>query len=82
MDISVFPNPATDLIAVQVNALVTDQFKVELIDIRGKLISETTIRPGSTIAYFDVQTVYEGVYLVRISNGESQSTKRVVIVKD
>lgn len=81
-DVNVFPNPSAELIAVQMNGIVTEHLNVDLLDVTGKLVSSAKINAGSTIAYFDVQTVYEGVYFVRISNGELQTTKRVLVIKE
>lgn len=79
MSISVFPNPAADLIAIQVNGLVSENLDAELFDIAGKLVHTTRINKGQTIAYFDVQTLYEGVYLLKISNGKSIKTEKVIV---
>lgn len=81
LNITIFPNPATDLIAVQINDLVKENMNVELRDLAGKLVSKSVIEAGSTIAYFDVQKVYPGTYLVTISNGENRHTRRIVITK-
>jgi hypothetical protein len=77
--ISIFPNPASDLVAVQIGGLVTDDLTIELMDISGKIIRETTIQKGSTIAYFDVATVYAGTYLLRVSNENGQRSERIII---
>ncbi|WP_443633072.1 YHYH protein [Candidatus Marifrigoribacter sp. Uisw_064] len=82
LNITIFPNPAADLIAVQLGSLVFDELQVELFDISGKLIKSTNIKKGSTIAYFDVQTVYEGVYLVKISNNKKSVIKKVIIKRE
>ena len=42
----------------------------------------TTIYPGSTIAYFDVQTLYAGVYLIKITDDFKSITKKVIIKRD
>ncbi|MEM8892442.1 MAG: YHYH protein, partial [Bacteroidota bacterium] len=82
LDISIFPNPSSDLVAIQINSLVNEDLRVELFDISGKLVNETKIQAGSTIAYFDVQTVYEGTYLVSITDGKNTYTQKVVISKE
>ncbi len=79
INISIFPNPASDLIAIQVDGLVRDDLTVELLDITGKLIKHSTINKGSTIAYFDVQAIYEGTYLVKITNNNHTTTRKVTI---
>ena len=81
-NIKVFTNPTSDLIAVQLGGLVTDTLKVELYDASGKLLKTTTIYPGSTIAYFDVQTLYAGVYLIKITDDFKSITKKVIIKRD
>jgi len=82
LDLNIFPNPATDLIAIQVGTLVKKGLIVELIDISGKLISTTKINAGSTIAYFDVQAVYEGAYFVKVSNKRDSFTRKIVIARE
>jgi hypothetical protein len=34
-----------------------------------------------TIAYFDTQALYAGTYFVRISSGQAQTTRKVVVQK-
>jgi hypothetical protein len=77
--ISVFPNPAADLIAVQLPGLIDNDFAIQLIDAGGKLVKQKIIRTGQTIAYFDTQTLYRGIYFIRISGGGSEVTRKVVV---
>jgi hypothetical protein len=81
LNIHIFPNPSADLMAIQMDNLVKEDFTVELLDITGKLLQTKQLNKGSTIAYFDTQTVYSGTYLVRISNGQAQITRKVVLQK-
>jgi YHYH protein/Secretion system C-terminal sorting domain len=81
LQIHISPNPSADLIAIQVGDLVKEEYKVELYDVLGKLIMSTRINPGSTIAYFDTQTLYGGTYLIKISNGTAQTTRKVAVTK-
>ncbi len=80
-NITIFPNPASDLIAVQVNDLVKENFTVELMDLTGKVITKTQINKGQTIAYFDTQAIYDGIYLVRISTDNYSRSQKIVIQK-
>jgi hypothetical protein len=82
LQVSVYPNPASDLIVVQAGALVKSDLEIQLIDITGKLIANTRIPAGSTLGYFDVQSVYEGTYLIKVSSGKNQTTKAVIIKRD
>ena len=59
--------------------MAVQDIKVELVDVLGKVIQTQTLYQGSTMCYFDVQTLYAGVYFVRISDGLNYKTSRVVI---
>jgi hypothetical protein len=80
-DISIFPNPANEFIAVQLNDLTKENLSVSLYDITGKQINQQTIYQGSTIAYFDTRTLYNGEYLVKLTSGSQTVTKRISIIR-
>ena len=80
-EVSVFPNPSSDLIAIQIDPVSKENVEIKLMDVTGKLVDQTILFQGSTIAYFDTQTLYAGEYFVVIKNGTSESTKKVFIQK-
>lgn len=77
--INVFPNPASDLVAVQVSGIVESDIQLELKDMRGRTVASNTIKAGQTIAYFDVSTLYAGVYLMHIADSNKNKAIRVVV---
>lgn len=79
LDVSIYPNPSADLIAVQVNGVVKENLTAELLDLQGKLVQSYIIHKGSTIAYFDVQGVYSGNYIIRITGINFTKSKEVII---
>jgi len=79
VDVKVFPNPSNDVLIVQLSDLVVSDVPVYLLDMNGKIISEKTIAQGSTIAYFDVSTLYAGNYLIKIGSGQNQKSLPVTI---
>ncbi|MFN5324923.1 MAG: YHYH protein [Bacteroidota bacterium] len=79
--VSVFPNPTSDFIAVQLTGLNRVEAKVELLDLSGKIISDATILPGSTICWLDIRTAYAGTYLVRITSANQKVSKRQVVTR-
>jgi hypothetical protein len=81
LKINIFPNPASNLIAVQVGSLNTTDLQLLLLDCTGKEIQKASINKGQTIAYFDVQTVYAGIYMLKIYNQQHSITQKVVIEK-
>ncbi|MBL0341107.1 MAG: YHYH protein [Bacteroidetes bacterium] len=81
INISIFPNPATELVAIQYNGLNLENIYISLFDIAGKLIKETIIYQGSTIAFFDTKTLYSGEYLIKLKKGGEVVTKKLLIQK-
>jgi YHYH protein/Secretion system C-terminal sorting domain len=81
LNINIFPNPASDLIAIQVGSFVLENIEVTLLDLTGRKLSQTFIKKGQTIAYFDTQTLYAGAYLIQITSGKQTTTRKVVISK-
>jgi hypothetical protein len=67
LDIRVFPNPSSDLVAVQLLGLADQDLHARLFDVNGKLVEAKTIQKGQTIAYFGTETLYPGLYLLQIS---------------
>jgi hypothetical protein len=82
LNVHVFPNPSSDLIAIQVDGLVTESFEVTLVDFMGKIVDKTTLKQGSTIVYFDTTKLYSGAYYIKMENSKFNITKNVIIKKD
>ncbi len=81
-ELVVYPNPASDIIAVQANGIVRENIDVRLFDTSGKLIAQTSILKGSTIAWFDASVLYNGNYLIEFSSkGKLLSTQTVIVSK-
>ncbi|HWY38846.1 MAG TPA: YHYH protein [Bacteroidia bacterium] len=78
---TVFPNPASDLVAVQINNLNRTDVTAELYDMNGKFIQKAVIYQGSTITYFDTRSLYGGEYLVKIYNGNAILSKKITLAK-
>ncbi|MBK6983609.1 MAG: YHYH protein [Bacteroidetes bacterium] len=79
--VNIFPNPASDLIAIQIKDLVKENYDVVLYDVTGKVVEQKTLYQGSTIVYFDTKTLYSGVYFVKIIVGDNVITKKIIIEK-
>ncbi|NDC92775.1 MAG: YHYH protein, partial [Flavobacteriales bacterium] len=79
IELKVFPNPTNDVLMVQLSNLIKENVTIKLIDLTGKVIDTKIIYQGSTIAYFDVSTVYNGQYIIQIGEGKQQKTINVNI---
>lgn len=81
LDFSVFPNPTAEIIVVQASEMINQNLKAELIDEQGRVVSTKTFLQGSTICYFETDTVYNGIYFLKVSEGSSSKTFKVIISK-
>jgi len=81
LDINIYPNPSSNLVAVQIGQLVNQNINLDLIDEKGSIIMSTSINKGQSIAYFDIQTVYNGVYFIKFDYGSGIVTKKVIITR-
>lgn len=82
LNINIYPNPSSDFIAVQMDGLVTEDMTVDLLDMTGQVINSGKILKGSTLAFFDIQTLYNGNYLIKVSNGKYSLSEKIVVEKD
>ena len=76
----VAPNPAQDFIAIQTNTAENDM-TVDVIDALGKIVKTTKIIQGSTLSIIETDNLYNGTYIVRISDGSKSKTTKVIIAK-
>ena len=79
LQFNVFPNPASDLIAVQVKGITQTDLELSLVDVSGKIVTTNTIHAGQTISYFDVATVYPGTYFVKITANDFVSNHKIIV---
>ena len=73
MNIAVYPNPVSDVLAIQCKGLNTSNVVLELFDMQGKLVKSTILKAGTTIAIMQVDDVYSGQYIVRTKDGKWSS---------
>jgi hypothetical protein len=80
IQITVYPNPAQDFIAIQTQ-LTENNIKVEVIDMLGKVVKTTEIVQGSTLSIIETDTLYNGIYVIKVSDGKNVKTQKVIINK-
>ncbi len=79
LDILIYPNPASDFIAVQAPMAEGFNRKIELINELGQVVKTSQIVQGSTICTVETDTVYDGVYFIKISGGKESKSYKVII---
>jgi len=78
-----YPNPSTDQINIQINpAWQANDFQVELFNQSGQRVKAVEIsNPGRTEISFNVEGLPPGMYLLKVTSGQSSSTQKVIITK-
>ncbi|NHM06908.1 T9SS type A sorting domain-containing protein [Flavobacterium sp. CYK-4] len=75
-DYRIYPNPAADFVVLQMPTTHED-FKVDLIDITGKIIQSKVMTQGTTIGLVETDGVRNGMYFIRIND----KTFKVIVNK-
>jgi hypothetical protein len=78
--VSIYPNPAQDFIAIQTQ-MVENDLKVELINELGQIVKTSKILQGSTLSILETDSVYNGIYFVKISDRNLSKSHKVIIQK-
>jgi hypothetical protein len=73
--VEVYPNPASDNVTVMYNA-VNGNATLEIYDMTGKVVGTEIISKATTVV--DLKKLSPGIYLIRISDGKSSGTARVM----
>lgn len=73
---NIYPNPANDLLRFDFGK--DDNFQVQIFDINGKVILSRNVSASNCV--FDISSFDEGVYFVKISDGVSIETKKLVVL--
>ena len=83
--LSVFPNPASDMINIQLKLNTKGNVAIELFDILGKKIAEENFYSSSgdlQVLKIDVTHINNGIYLLRTQTNNFTITSPVEIIKD
>lgn len=78
---TVYPNPTSDFIAVQIEGLLKEELTLHLCDMNGRPLRQSSIQPGSTIGYVDTRTLYAGQYAVVLKMAGQVVGSRLVVLE-
>ncbi|MBZ9629062.1 T9SS type A sorting domain-containing protein [Psychroflexus sp. CAK1W] len=78
--ISVYPNPASELLHIQLPYLSAEKAELQVIDMAGRLLFRETLSPENGIlSTRQIEQVGSGVYLVKIKIDTREYTKKIII---
>ncbi len=76
---SVYPNPAHDLLFINLKERTSITSKVELVNTFGQIIKVVLLSGNGTINRLDVSDVPKGVYLLNVWAGQNKMCRKVII---
>jgi hypothetical protein len=77
--LTVSPNPAKDKLSIDFAMTVTDEVKLWVMDMYGKVVTEAAWEQGNRSYSMDLNSVAPGLYFVKVMVGEEVQTKRLVV---
>lgn len=79
LNFTILPNPANDILALQAQGLVKQNIQLELLNIHGSVLQRKTLNAGQTITYFDVSTLHNGIYLLKMNDGITTNQMKLTV---
>jgi hypothetical protein len=74
----VYPNPATDLLRVKVDAEAEIE-TLNLVDVSGKLVATWAVNQGIERMSFDISNLDSGVYFLNALTDKGQSSQKLIV---
>ncbi|MEL6844041.1 MAG: T9SS type A sorting domain-containing protein, partial [Bacteroidota bacterium] len=78
---AVYPNPATELLNVEIIAERHQDHQYSLRDLRGRTVQSGQIAAGTNVAEINVSDLASGTYLLQLKNAKGQPINLKVSVK-
>ncbi|MEM9548083.1 MAG: PKD domain-containing protein [Bacteroidota bacterium] len=78
-DVKIYPNPAQSDLTIELINSESDQIKIDILDIGGRLIKSAQF--NSSIYTMDVSEMSAGTYLIRLRSEEASYFKKVAVIK-
>lgn len=79
LQFEIFPNPASNKFEIIISEFFTNNCKIELHDLYGKILIKKQIATGHQKAEIDVSNLASGVYFCTMKTDKKRSTKKLII---
>ncbi len=77
---AIYPNPTSGIINISLTTPL-DEGQLEVYDMTGKLVVQPIQMGGSLIYQLDLSGLSDGIYLLKINDGQRQVAKRITLVR-
>ena len=78
-EISIFPNPANDLINIGFTKPVKEEIIVRIFSVQGKLLAERMVKNSQDLIQMQTSRFANGIYFVQVRTEDQMMTERVTI---
>lgn len=83
-NINVYPNPATDIVNIDINAISNNNVTIQVINTLGQVVLsnvDINLTAGANAVQLNVSQLEAGIHIVSITSGNQVITKTISIVK-
>ena len=80
VDLNIFPNPSQGQVTVELGGLPTGDTEFTVFDQVGRVILNQRLRAANGRNNLDLGNVPSGTYLLRITNGQAATTRRITVL--
>jgi hypothetical protein len=80
MDVSIYPNPTTDFVQVELDNVAPGAYNINAYDAEGRKVATSVLEPTGSFAKTTINTSNwaAGIYLLQFTNGSEERVVRVV----
>lgn len=76
---SMYPNPAKDLVRINFNSTLTDNTKLTVITMDGKIAASAILNSGTQNYVLNTSAMRKGIYFVRTENDKNSFVQKLVV---
>ena len=78
-DISIFPNPANEMINIGFSKPISEEISVRIFSIQGKLLGEKIVDNSLQLIQMQTDNFVSGIYFVQVRTASQSLTKKITI---
>ena len=83
IEFSVYPNPAKNLVTLQINSQVNEEVQITIEDILGKTLfsKDTKMYSGLNTQKIHINELKSGIYFINTTYGGTKKSKKLIVTK-
>jgi len=79
VSLSLYPNPASELVNINLGERATREGRLEITDISGRVVMESEVLPGYSIYQLQISSLPQGIYIISwFEQGELKGREKLI----